>query len=49
VGELGRALDEAGLTEVRVVREHDPFRGTSKERTARRYAVIGIDVSARKP
>jgi len=49
VGELTRALEEAGLTDVRVVREHDPFEGTSKERTARRYEVIGVDLHARKP
>lgn len=44
-----RAFEEAGLTGVRVVREHDPFRGTSKERTAHRHQVIGVDLIAHRP
>jgi hypothetical protein len=27
----------------------DPFRGTSKERTARKYGVAGVNVFAGKP
>jgi hypothetical protein len=27
----------------------DPFRGTSKERIARKYGVIGVNVHARRP
>jgi hypothetical protein len=26
----------------------DPFRGTSKERTARKYGVVGVNVHARR-
>jgi hypothetical protein len=34
---------------VRVVERFDCFRGTSKERTARKYDVIGVNVYAQKP
>jgi len=42
-------FEEAGLTGVRIVGELDPFLETSKERTARRYQVIGANLLAHKP
>jgi hypothetical protein len=38
-----------GFVDVRVVARFDCFRGTSKERTARKYGVRGANVFARKP
>jgi len=35
--------------DAREVESFDPFLGTSKERTARRYEVRGINVLASKP
>jgi hypothetical protein len=32
-----------------VVERFDAFRGTSKERTAMRFGVIGVNVFAKKP
>jgi len=49
VGELVAALHGVGLVDGRIVAEFDPFLGTSKERTARRYGVIGVSVAARRP
>jgi hypothetical protein len=37
-----------GLGEVRITNRYDPFRGTSKEKTARKYGVAGVNVFARK-
>ena len=37
-----------GLDGVRVTDRYDPFQGTSKEKTARRYGVAGVNVFARK-
>jgi hypothetical protein len=34
---------------VRVVERFDAFRGTSKERTAMKFGVIGVNVYAMKP
>jgi hypothetical protein len=38
-----------GFEEVRVVDRFDCFRATSKERTARKYGVHGVNVIAFKP
>jgi hypothetical protein len=38
----------AGFNDVRITHRFDCFIGTTKERTARRYGVIGVNVSARK-
>jgi len=48
VGELVRVVRDAGLGDARIVGELDPFRGTSKERTARRHDVIGVHLLAHK-
>jgi hypothetical protein len=42
-------LEAVGFTEVDVREHFDCFRGTSKERTARKYGVQGVNVYARKP
>ena len=42
-------LGALGFTDVREVQGFDPFLGTRKERTARRYAVRGVNVTAVKP
>lgn len=39
----------AGFSDVRITHRYDCFAGTSKERTARRYGVVGVNVSALKP
>jgi hypothetical protein len=38
-----------GFGPVRVDARFDPFRGTSKERVARKYGVSGLNVHALKP
>lgn len=43
------ALGNFGLEHVEVIRRFDCFQGTSKERIARKYGVIGVTVSATKP
>jgi hypothetical protein len=42
-------LSSIGFTEVEVREQFDAFRGTSKERIARKYGVVGVNVHARKP
>jgi len=42
-------LSSIGFKDVEVRERFDPFRGTSKERTARKYGVMGVNVFARKP
>lgn len=42
-------MQRAGFVDVAVVARHDPFRGTSKESTARKYGVESISLVARKP
>ena len=42
-------LIDLGFTEVRVMAHFDCFRGTTKERTARKYGVRGANLFARKP
>jgi hypothetical protein len=41
-------LGRLGFTNVRVVERFDSFRGTSKERTAQKYGVMGVNVYAHK-
>jgi len=41
-------LTQAGFTDIRVLDRFDAFRDTSKERTARKYGVMGVNVYARK-
>ena len=41
-------LGRVGFTGVRVVERFDWFQGTTKERTARKYGVMGVNVYARK-
>lgn len=36
----------AGFTDVAVTHRYDCFAGTTKERTARRYGVVGVNLSA---
>jgi arsenite methyltransferase len=47
--ELIDVLQRVGFTDVRLVERFEAFEGTSKERTARKYGVIGVNVYARKP
>jgi hypothetical protein len=41
-------LHQIGFHDVAIRERFDCFRGTSKERTARKYGVIGVNVYARK-
>ena len=43
------AFESAGFTDVRITHRFDPFGGTTKERTARKYGVIGVNVVATRP
>ena len=40
------AFRSAGFDSVEIVDHFDCFAGTSKERTARRYGVVGVNLSA---
>jgi hypothetical protein len=42
-------LRQVGFSGVEVRERFDTFRGTSKERIARKYGVVGVNVFARKP
>jgi len=42
------AFESAGFIDVRITHRFDPFGGTRKERTARKYQVIGVNVAANK-
>lgn len=42
-------LSVAGFEQVAIRERFDCFRGTTKERTARKYGVMGVNVYARKP
>jgi hypothetical protein len=42
-------LRDLGFEDVRVTARFDPFRGTRKENTARKYGVHGANVFARNP
>jgi len=39
-------FQSAGFTNVAITHRFDCFAGTTKERTARRYGVVGVNVSA---
>jgi len=39
-------FQSAGFTNVAITRRFDCFVGTTKERTARKYGVVGVNVSA---
>ena len=39
-------LASVGFRPVGITQRFDPFRGTSKERVARKYGVIGVNVHA---
>jgi hypothetical protein len=41
-------LGEIGFHGVEITDRFDPFVGTSKERVARKYGVMGVNVHARK-
>jgi hypothetical protein len=41
-------LGEVGFRDVKVVSRFDCFRGTSKEKTAQKFGVRGVNVSGRK-
>jgi len=38
----------AGFSDVTITDRFDCFAGTTKERTARRYGVVGVNLSARR-
>lgn len=42
-------MQRAGFVDVAIVARHDAFRGTSKEKIARKFGVEGVSVIARKP
>ena len=42
-------LGQVGFRGVEVRERFDSFRGTSKERIARKYGVLGVNVYAQKP
>ena len=44
-----RYLAQIGLKDVRITARFDCFRATSKEKTAQKYGVHGVNVFARKP
>ena len=39
-------FQSAGFAQVHIAQRFDCFAGTSKERTARRYGVMGVNLSA---
>lgn len=43
-----QVLGQVGLREVQVTKRFDCFKGTSKEATARKYGVRGVNVFGRK-
>jgi hypothetical protein len=42
-------LGQVGFRGVEIRERFDAFRGTSKERIARKYGVVGVNVYAEKP
>jgi hypothetical protein len=42
-------LQQIGFADVALRERFDPFRGTSKEKLARKFGVAGVNVFARKP
>jgi hypothetical protein len=49
VAEINPVLTAAGFVDVAITERFDCFRGTSKEKTARKYGVLGMNIYARKP
>lgn len=49
MAELVQVLGDVGMVDVEETQRFDPFRATSKERVARKFGVMGINVFARKP
>jgi len=49
VAEIEPLLTRAGFRDVAIRERFDPFRATSKERTARKYGVVGANIYALKP
>ena len=49
MGELAEALGSVGFEGVQVVASFAPFLGASKEGTARRYHVRGVNMLGLKP
>lgn len=43
------ALGSTGLEAAQVTQQFDCFRATSKEKTARKFGVHGVNIFARKP
>ncbi len=41
-------MQRAGFAEVALRERFDPFLGTSKEKIARKFGVVGVNVFARK-
>ncbi|MBI4478325.1 MAG: hypothetical protein HY654_14215 [Acidobacteria bacterium] len=42
---MAEAFTAAGFRDVRITHTYDCFRGTSKERTAQKFGVRGVNVS----
>lgn len=42
-------LGQVGFADVALHERFDSFRNTNKERIARKYGVVGVNVFARKP
>jgi hypothetical protein len=49
VAEIIPVLGAAGFVDVDIRDRFDCFRGTTKEKTARKYGVLGMNIFARKP
>ena len=41
-------IEQAGFRDAKVVEKFDPFLGTAKEKTARKYGVDGVNFLAHK-
>jgi hypothetical protein len=42
-------INEVGFRNAAIVEMFDPFLGTSKEKTARKFGVQGVNILAQKP
>jgi hypothetical protein len=42
------AFEDVGFRDVRIVGHFDCFAATRKERTARKYGIVGVNLSAHK-
>lgn len=49
MAEINPVLTAAGFVDIEIKDRFDCFRGTSKENTARKYGVLGMNVLAVKP